>query len=56
MTQLNAQVLFSTLLYEHLSVQIKSRLERHVLLKCKLRIYSRENRDAFRRSQSRPTN
>ncbi len=35
------QGLFSTLLHEHLNVRIKTRLERHLLLKCKLRIDSR---------------
>ncbi len=37
-------------------VRIKTRLERHLLLKYKLRIDSRENRDAFGRSQNRSTN
>ncbi len=42
-----------TLLHEHLSVRIKTRLECHPLFKSKLRIDSRENRDAFGRSQNR---
>ncbi len=41
-TQPNAQPLFSILLHEHLNVWIKTKLERHVLLKSKLRIDSRE--------------
>ncbi len=40
-TQPNAQALFSILLHEHLSVRIKTRLERHLLLKSRLRIDSR---------------
>ncbi len=51
-TQLDAQAL----LHEHLSVRTKTRLERHLLLKSKLRIDSRENRDAFGRSPNRSTN
>ncbi len=46
----------SALRHENLSVQIKSRLERHLLLKSKLRIDSRENHNACGRSQNRSTN
>ncbi len=56
MIQPNAQALFSALLHEHLSVWIKTRLERHLLLKSKLRIDSRENRYALGRSPNRSTN
>ncbi len=41
MTQPNTQALFSTLLHEHLSMRIKTRVEHHLLLKSKLRIDSR---------------
>ncbi len=37
----------SALLRERMSVRLKSRLERHLLLKTKLRIDYRDNRDAF---------
>ncbi len=37
----------SALLREHMSVRLKSRLERHLLLTTKLRIDYRDNRDAF---------
>lgn len=43
----------SALLHKHLNVWIKSRLECHLLLKSKLRMDSRENHDAFGRSQNR---
>ncbi len=56
MTQLNAEVLFSALLREHLSVRLKTRLKRHLLSKTKLRIVSRENRDAFLKSRNRSMN
>ncbi len=39
-------LLFSALLHEHLSLRLKTRLERHLLLKSKLRIDSRENRES----------
>ncbi len=41
----------NALLREHLSVRLKTSLELHLLLKTKLRIDSRENRDAFWKSE-----
>ncbi len=43
-TQLNTQVLFIALLHQHLSVWINTRVERHLLLKYKLRIIPEESR------------
>ncbi len=40
-TQPNAQALFSALLHEHLSLRIKTWLDRHLLLKSRLRIVSK---------------
>ncbi len=45
----------SALLHQHLSVSIKTRVERHLLLKSTLRIHSREKRDLFGRSQNPST-
>ncbi len=48
------EINLSALLHQHLSVQLKTRLERHLLLKSKLRLDSRENHDNLRFDPSQP--